>query len=1129
MSKIFRLYTGGNDTYKDWNSAVTFPYDANARKTISDPAGAAAKNEITSIPSPFARIDLVKMAFAEVYRSGNLDGNTIFHKMVSDTLDVGEIFFNYNKFSDKIEIIVWDCKTEIQALLDSASQGHRYYGDALDKYLHSDGATYNFDKLKNVYLLNYKNGPAPLNIIGATSPATLFFSTANDLSYVNDIFFAHDKPFDDEYQPLYKRADKEYIKCWFLLRNTISGFAQLFPEVDDYLELTYKAIADENLKQELRNMSTTNSKGFGDITITTATLTNTVEVLGHGLYQKKTEVSTSGFEIISTIFSGQKKPFALPVEAGNKYADIDYTTGKWGNSNHAPFFDANSNIYTRTLPFDGNKHPYLTISDFLEDNIVKVPHTLNKEAYFDGNANLLSDNQLSYLLPLKKTFFEYFTTEELTNGFASGEKMMEMQSLAGDSIKVTLRIPVKGDGRNVSYIEYSRIYYGGNNHADINNNRGGIITFDFAGFVMPGIKFNMPTEAFYTIGCVMGFSSKYDMTFFNKGGKLDNVTCDCRNIGDSKHLKANSYTIEKELIDYIQVTNRQGYSGIIVPIFKPQVSNDNISFAVDLGTSNTHIEYIRNGSGEPHEFDVSEDKCLICKLFLPSYQKGTTTYADLDEEQALIDKDFLPSSVGNGSDFSFPTRTVLSYASHIDWQLATKPFGLVNIPLTYNKREPLNHNKTATDIKWGKNDKNKIEAYIDCLMVLLRNKVVTEGGIIGNTKLTWFYPISMAPRRLNMLKDTWNRAFTKYFGINATNSITESEAPIQYYFQRYANATNLVNIDIGGGTTDIAFAKDKKIEYVTSFKFASNALFEDSLADGNTHNGIIDYYKSKFKEILEGQNLNELTSIFEKNEDRPSDMAMFLFSLSRNTLAGKLNKDEIDFTAKLREDDDFKIVFILFYAAIIWHVAQIVRLKGLKEPRHITFSGNGSKVLSVITTNSNDLASMTKKIFELVLGHPYDTDGLDILGLSEKDTNPKMSTCKGGLKAGSASGVGREKIIILKSDASGVVTNDDTYDKLDDEYLKEAATGVDTFFDAILNKLNAEFDLDDYFGVASDSLTMAKDVCKKDINTYIKKGRALLIDESDGNARIDETLFFYPIKGVLQALSLEIQQTKINN
>ena len=64
MSKIFRLGEGPR-TYKDWAESPSFPYDSNARKKIQDPDGATAEKEITSIPSPFARIDLVKNAFAK--------------------------------------------------------------------------------------------------------------------------------------------------------------------------------------------------------------------------------------------------------------------------------------------------------------------------------------------------------------------------------------------------------------------------------------------------------------------------------------------------------------------------------------------------------------------------------------------------------------------------------------------------------------------------------------------------------------------------------------------------------------------------------------------------------------------------------------------------------------------------------------------------------------------------------------------------------------------------------------------------------------------------------------------------------------------------------------------------------
>ena len=148
MSKVFRLYKGGTDTYQGWNDSPSFPYNSASRDTIDDPDGASAKNEITSIPSPFARIDLVKTAFKEVCKRASkdlseLNGKTIFHKMVSDTLDVGEIFFNIDKFKNKIEVITWDPFIAIHKLKSDGNNSHFYVADALEKYMSSDSQTYN--------------------------------------------------------------------------------------------------------------------------------------------------------------------------------------------------------------------------------------------------------------------------------------------------------------------------------------------------------------------------------------------------------------------------------------------------------------------------------------------------------------------------------------------------------------------------------------------------------------------------------------------------------------------------------------------------------------------------------------------------------------------------------------------------------------------------------------------------------------------------------------------------------------------------------------------------------------------------------------------------------------------------
>ena len=45
-------------------------------------------------------------------------------------------------------------------------------------------------------------------------------------------------------------------------------------------------------------------------------------------------------------------------------------------------------------------------------------------------------------------------------------------------------------------------------------------------------------------------------------------------------------------------------------------------------------------------------------------------------------------------------------------------------------------------------------------------------------------------------------------------------------------------------------------------------------------------------------------------------------------------------------------------------------------PRHITFSGNGSKILQILTPSNETLENFTKLIFEKVYGVDYDIDGV---------------------------------------------------------------------------------------------------------------------------------------------------------
>ena len=402
MAKVFRLYNGNNNI-QHWGNSVS--YGSNAIGQIEDPNAASVKKEITSIPSPFARIDLVKNAYSEVVKSGELHGDTIFHKMVSDSLDVAQIFFNLPKLSDKVQVIVWNVRQELDILEQSESDGQKRVGNTLDMFLDQDKIAYNFDKMKSVYLLHYvgRYRQTQLDIIGATSPATLFFSSANDFSYLSeDIRFGKDKVFDSQLASLDQR-EEQFLIFYFAFKKAYPNFVRLFPEVNEYMDLVYKAGLTPDQKDKVDSLTNNSINDYPELVVNP----NKVEINGVLYRQCPDNVKVkSGFEIRSSIAKDEKMPLILPVESGTIYTNIFYITDYWENTNRAPFFDPKP-IDERRLPKANEKYPYLTVSDFLEDVLIRVPNINTMDDAFFGT--YIKESSYRYLLPLKDTFFHYFT------------------------------------------------------------------------------------------------------------------------------------------------------------------------------------------------------------------------------------------------------------------------------------------------------------------------------------------------------------------------------------------------------------------------------------------------------------------------------------------------------------------------------------------------------------------------------------------------------------------------------------------------------------------------------------------------------------------------------------------------
>ncbi len=1125
MSKVYRIYKEGDNKLEGWAKKDTNPYDDNSIKQIEDPNGGDSKKEITSIPSPFARIDLVRTAFAEVNKAcgkkkgktlrEELDKQTIYHKMISDALDVGEIFFNLEKFKDKFEILVWS--PERLKNLEDGSIGRKCYADALKTYWEADAETYKFGDVKNIYILNYKIGNR-LCVVGATSPTTLFFSNANDLSCVKGVQFALDKPFDDEYQPLYKR-EPEYVKYLLGLKESYKLNSKM-KELAEYLDFTSKALEDSWSDFSLPDFSSDDlPEGYQKI-VSVGEERNDIEVIGIPLYQKALKmVSDSDFMIKSTKMP-ECKHFVLPVKSGNIYADWKYTTGKWGKNSEAPAYDEKP-LEERSLPYDGSKQPYLTISDFLEDTILCSKNELNKELFSDGN---IDKAVVSCLLPVKPLFFEFFSVNELNKYLSIEWTGSDKQSEERIAFRVKLKIPTKRQ-QSENYIVYERNYYPSKQSDD-----DGLVVKDLLTngtvAVMPATPMQEGNKIHYVFSAISPVKTKMNLTFFRDGKLVEMDEPQNRNWNDRDEYNVLDYTLTN-FIECFQVKTDHGI-GMGVPTFMRMEGTNGyeISYAVDFGTSNTHVEYriLKDGrfsDPKPVEYNATDN--MIGLLFKTDF---------MENESQMINQTLIPQNFYAKELFHFPARTVLSYRVDFPWnKKCGNPFELHNICFSYGKMDRLPINGYVNNIKWNENE-NQMQAFIADLMFVLRNKTLSLNGDLSKTKLIWFYPNSMSRGQRNKFKKSWEKYFSEYFGCDNVSSLSESYAPVLYYSKK-EGADELLSIDIGGGTTDIAFAKGNSIKYTTSFRFAGNVLFEDNIGGSQEANGLVSHFKDVYKDIAKddsdfGEKLDKMFN------DDGAQVATSLFTLKDSDWykdhGDEYDVEGIDFMSVLARDKYFKMEFIVFFTSILYHAGKIIKTKSdLELPRHISFSGNGSNLVNVLKEDCGieSLQDLAKVVLEVSSGKKYYRK-LEILGLGKADTL-KSTTCKGGLLSdGMRDDNLREKNVELMFEGCCYSDeNNKTYSeaKDDSELVDSVLQETMGYFEA-LKKIGGrgQFDFKDCFNdieidksweILDDKLDRA------DVRSYITKG----IERNERNNSeevISETFFFYPIATVLQKFSKEM-------
>ena len=110
-------------------------------------------------------------------------------------------------------------------------------------------------------------------------------------------------------------------------------------------------------------------------------------------------------------------------------------------------------------------------------------------------------------------------------------------------------------------------------------------------------------------------------------------------------IQTDFYSLEHHF-DYIEV----GYNdnlGIIIPKLKANSGSKKMKFAVDFGTTNTHIEYKVEGDKSSSPFTISKDEIQYETLH------NSSTDTDVVEMENFLRHEFLPKIISNNSEFNF--------------------------------------------------------------------------------------------------------------------------------------------------------------------------------------------------------------------------------------------------------------------------------------------------------------------------------------------------------------------------------------------------------------------------------------------------------------------------------------------
>lgn len=966
-------------------------------KTISN------KGKIgTSIPTPLARIELFDTAF-NILIQGRNNGREVdpsYKRLASECLDLLQFVFEKgtgNSDYGDLTVEQWNIQDEITHLANSSNvEGHKLLGEALrvavgQKERDPSGNLYG--QLGDMFIFSYKG-----IVLGGYSPHTVVYTSPNVNEHIRQSKMELDFYGEDGHRLFNNLASPRLIE-------------ERSESFQTYLRALINTLPNTSFRQYIIAMLGTPDERFGRLLGRQfQPVPNTKNLL---YYNASVDTKNSGLVIVPNgevtyyrQFTGSAEPLVLCEDKGTSYI---YLSDAWKSGTHVKpngLQDGIKSIAKRRLPTNGtyvlsNKsYPYLWINDFLEEAIVNIDYDIDSTQFVScaDYSNDPVDNRLKrFLIPIRKEYFLFFTLKDL-------EKHLTCE-IKDHEIKVTLNIPVTGNNNEGGTVGFERIY--GTKYYPIlrfMTDRESMMTLTI--FPSYRIKEGGVGNRYIVQLCLSEGGSESlivsDKVTFMEFGQIEQKAAAAQKRTKDSNASSFYYHLGSDsqpaVFDFILLDvkkNGETFNTILIPKWTKEVSvtaNNEYTFGIDFGTSNTHIAYSNDTGQKPKPLEIKEQ---VLKLGV-----NKSGYLPTDKR---FDREFIPSKA-----LSYPIKT--SSLETPSFKLESELFSQWNIG--YSLEEEMytldsSLYRYMTDLKWDyqKNIENKlakrrIELYCNQTIWMIRNQVLQNGGG-KKIKLFYFTPSVMSDDLKGAFQEAWNDAVKKILkGFDyQISKIDEAVAPYYalvtgHYGTTITESDNIVNIDIGGGTTDIFYFKCRdtkaKTGYIASSMFAGNDIWGNGVRNiAGIKNGFV---KCALDKLEADGNTPESHKILLENCKRFSsaDASSLLFK----------HDEELDYSIILRNPktrlgSTVLEVLLVHYASLIYYLVDLLRKYQLDIPDCISFTGKGSEYIKLFAYDITRIEKITKALLKTFMGSEC-SDAIDKI-IIKRVENPKEITATGGV------------------------------------------------------------------------------------------------------------------------------------